>query len=194
MSCSLSLSLSFRLIPWSAGALWVHFPARASKTLSRRRSAPSPHREGTWGLREQSKPRTGALLAFCINQGISASFSLLYCLISRLWTTRFRSIKGPQHWGKKIFWIACCSFPSPIYESEKRKWSLSVMSDTQRSHGLQPSRLLCPWNFPGKSTGVGCHYLLHILSYKLGIFSRDKNQKSRLTNYHKAIHIKERGL
>ena len=28
------------------------------------------------------------------------------------------------------------------------------------SNGLQPPRLLCPWDFPGKSTGVGCHFLL----------------------------------
>ena len=28
------------------------------------------------------------------------------------------------------------------------------------SHGLQSTRLLCPWNFPGKNTGVGCHFLL----------------------------------
>ena len=34
------------------------------------------------------------------------------------------------------------------------------MSDSSRSHGLQPTRLLCPWDFPGKSTGVGCHCLL----------------------------------
>ena len=26
-------------------------------------------------------------------------------------------------------------------------------------HGLSPTRLLCPWNFPGKNTGVGCHFL-----------------------------------
>ena len=26
--------------------------------------------------------------------------------------------------------------------------------------GLCPSRLLCPWNFPGKNIGVGCHFLL----------------------------------
>ena len=25
---------------------------------------------------------------------------------------------------------------------------------------LQPSRLLCPWDFPGKNTSVGCHILL----------------------------------
>ena len=29
------------------------------------------------------------------------------------------------------------------------------------THGLQPTRLLCPWEFPGKSTGVGCQCLLH---------------------------------
>ena len=28
------------------------------------------------------------------------------------------------------------------------------------SHGLYPSRLLCPQDFPGKNTGVGCHFLL----------------------------------
>ena len=38
--------------------------------------------------------------------------------------------------------------------------SRSVVSDPQRPHGLQPSRLLHPWDFPGKSTGVGCHCLL----------------------------------
>ena len=27
-------------------------------------------------------------------------------------------------------------------------------------HGLQPAKLLCPWNSPGKKTGVGCHFLL----------------------------------
>ena len=34
------------------------------------------------------------------------------------------------------------------------------MSDSSKPHGLQPTRLLCPWDFPGKSTGVGCHCLL----------------------------------
>ena len=53
-------------------------------------------------------------------------------------------------------------FPSPIHESEKWKWSRSVMSDPQWPHGLQPTRLLHPWDFPGKSTGVGCHCLLHL--------------------------------
>jgi len=51
-------------------------------------------------------------------------------------------------------------FPSPMHESEKWKWSRSVVSDPQQPHGLKPTRLLHPWDFPGKSTGVGCHCLL----------------------------------
>ena len=53
-------------------------------------------------------------------------------------------------------------FPSPMHESEKWKWILSVVSNSSRPYGLQPTRLLCPWNFPGKSTGVGCHCLLQL--------------------------------
>ena len=34
------------------------------------------------------------------------------------------------------------------------------MSNSLRSHGLWSRSLLCPWNFPGKITGVGCHFLL----------------------------------
>ena len=35
------------------------------------------------------------------------------------------------------------------------------MSNSSRPHGLQPTRILRPWDCPGKSTGVGCHCLLH---------------------------------
>ena len=54
-------------------------------------------------------------------------------------------------------------FPSPMHESEKWKWSRSVMSDPQRPHGPQPSRLLRPWDFPGMSTGEGVPCLLRVL-------------------------------
>ena len=49
------------------------------------------------------------------------------------------------------------------------KWSRSVVSDSLRPHGLQPTRLLHPWDFPGKSTGVGYHFLLR------GIFIKGAN-------------------
>ena len=38
--------------------------------------------------------------------------------------------------------------------------SHSVMPDSLQPHGLQPTSLLCPWDFPGKITGMGCHFLL----------------------------------
>ena len=52
----------------------------------------------------------------------------------------------------------------------KTPWSLgisvscSVVSDSFWPYGPYPSRLLCPWNFPGENTGVGCH------SHLQGIF------------------------
>ena len=46
-------------------------------------------------------------------------------------------------------------FSSPMHESEKWKWSHSVVSDPQQPHGLQPTRLLRPWDFPGKSYWSG---------------------------------------
>ena len=48
----------------------------------------------------------------------------------------------------------------------KLLWSMYARSFTQlcltlcHPNGLEPSRLLCQWNFPGRNTGVGCHFLL----------------------------------
>ena len=39
----------------------------------------------------------------------------------------------------------------------KWRWSHWVVSDYSHPHGLQPTRFLRPWDFPGKSTGVGCN-------------------------------------
>ena len=50
-----------------------------------------------------------------------------------------------EHWSR-------LPFPSPMHESEKWKWSRSVVSDSSRPRGLQPTRLLRPWASPGKST------------------------------------------
>ena len=61
-------------------------------------------------------------------------------------------------------------FPSPMHESQKWKGSRSVVSDSYRPHGLQPTRLLHPWDFPGNSTGVGCHCLLPYSAYHTLIF------------------------
>ena len=41
-------------------------------------------------------------------------------------------------------------------------------------HGLQPTRLLCPWDFPGKDAGVGCHFLFQ------GIFPTQRSNPGLL--------------
>ena len=56
-------------------------------------------------------------------------------------------------------------FPSPMHESEKWKWSRSVVSDSLRPHGLQPTRILCPWDFPGKSTCSSHDNINQVSSY-----------------------------
>ena len=72
-------------------------------------------------------------------------------------------------------------FPSPMHEREKWKWSRSgcllesytVVSNSKRPHGLQSTRLLHPWDFPGKSTGVGCHCLLRQYSVAIAKQKQD---------------------
>ena len=51
----------------------------------------------------------------------------------------------------------------------KWKWCRSVLSDTLRAHGLEPTRLLGPWDFPGKNTGVGYCFLLQEIFLTQGL-------------------------
>ena len=64
----------------------------------------------------------------------------------------------------------------------KWKWSCSVVSDSLQPRGLWPTRLLRPWDFPGKSTGVDCYFLLQ------GIFPTQESNPGvlhwRQTLYH----------
>ena len=67
--------------------------------------------------------------------------------------------------------LHCRQIPHQLtYQHSTNFWgsclhACSVVSNSLRPHGLWPTRLLCPWHFPGKTTGVGCHVLLQ------GIFS-----------------------
>ena len=76
--------------------------------------------------------------------------------------------------------------------------SHSVMSNSLRLHGLQPTRLLCPWDSPGKNTGVGRHFLL-LREYKRPFIGKEILQKKNRAEginlhdfrlYCKAIFIK----
>ena len=79
------------------------------------------------------------------------------------WATRESTVRNKQSWYPRLI------------GKRKRKWesiSHSVVSDSWQPHGLQSARLLCPWDFPGKDTGVGCHFLLH------GIFPTQSSNPS----------------
>ena len=43
--------------------------------------------------------------------------------------------------------------------------------DSLQPHRVYPARLLCPWDFPGKKTGVGCHFLLQGIFLMQGLNS-----------------------
>ena len=49
--------------------------------------------------------------------------------------------------------------------------TLSI-SNSLQPPGLYPTRLLCPWNFLGKNTGMDCHFLLQGIVLTQGLNSR----------------------
>ena len=62
-------------------------------------------------------------------------------------------------------------------------------------HGLQPARLLCPWDSPGKNTGVGCYFLLqgifqtqgpnlHLLHWQVDSLPLSHQQSPTFMAYH----------
>ena len=92
--------------------------------------------------------------AICSNtDGLEGIMLLLLLLsrFSRVWlcaTPQTAAHQAPPSLGfsRQEHWSGL-PFPSPMHESEKWKWSRSVMSNSSRPHGLQPTRLLHPWDF-----------------------------------------------
>ena len=70
---------------------------------------------------------------------------------------------------KGMVYIPCSTFLSLTWTCcLVAKWCPTL----SQPHGLESTRLLCPCDFPGKKTGVGCHFLLQ------GIFlSKGSNQR-----------------
>ena len=81
------------------------------------------------------------------------------------------------------------SFPSPMHESEKWKWSRSVMSDSWWPHGPQPTRLLHPWDFLVKPSDT-----FSLFVYKCQIPNKKENRSTScflclIMNYPTLIHF-----
>ena len=58
----------------------------------------------------------------------------------------------------------------------------SVVSNSVRSHRRQPTRLPCPWDSPGKNTGVGCHFLPCYQESTEGKGPRQQQERFKLDN------------
>ena len=60
-------------------------------------------------------------------------------------------------WASKLLPLPASRFPLLSINSFMKSESVShpVVSDSLWPRGLQPARLLCPWDSPGKNTGVG---------------------------------------
>ena len=139
------------------GTLYSQGPGAGSKQLP----SGSPPRVVT-----KKEFKTGQMF----REPISAAAAKSFQSCPTLWTPETAAHQAPPFLGfsRQEHWSGL-PFPSPMREREKWKWSHSVVSDSSRPHGPQTTRLLNPWDSPGKSTGVGCRcrfqqvHLTHIL-------------------------------
>ena len=129
---------------------WVAFPFSRGSSQPRGRTQVS-HISGrfftSWAFLVESSRMTLQLL-------LLSRFSRVR-LCATPWTAAHQAPPSLGFSRQEMEWVAI-SFSN----AWKWKWSRSVVSDSSRPHRLQPTRLLCPWDFPGKSTGVGHHCLL----------------------------------
>ena len=96
-----------------------------------------------WGLKESDMTERLHFPSFPFLKG---ELSTIFCGLQYLSYDRIYSSSFPK--------VRCKLAANPcavLY---------SVMPNSLRPHGLEPARVLCPWNFPGKNTGVACHFLL----------------------------------
>ena len=86
---------------------------------------------------------------------------------------------------------AFCHYHSPMRQlsSITSCWGLvtKLCAVLLLTHGLEPAWLLCPWDFPGKSIGVGCHFLLQ------GIFPTHRSNPGLLHYRQTLYHLSHQG-
>ena len=70
-------------------------------------------------------------------------------LLRKLNSQSHQALKAGSHLPPSMKTLCCCCYVT------------SVVSVSVQPHRQQPTRLLCPWDSPGKKSGVGCHFLLH---------------------------------
>ena len=97
----------------------------------------------------------------CLISSLLRSFHL-YCSRSgrvQEWACPTVLIKS-QSKGSSVLPLKVASFRGGLFQSALA-CEFSHVQLCVHPHELQPSRLLCPWDFPGRNAGVGEHFLLH---------------------------------
>ena len=100
-------------------------------------------------------------LLISLNHHRPATFQVIQSLLLSLFTLCFSylltCVLVEGHW-----FTTFCSFRlySKLIQLHVSVCVCSNMFTSLRLNGLWPVRLLCPWDSPGKNTGVGCHFLL----------------------------------
>ena len=108
-----------------------------------------------------TKQTTKSLLKLMSIELVTPSNHLILCQPLLLLPSIFPSIRVfSSESSLCIRWPEYWSFNfsiSPFILLKSESVSRSVVSDSLQPHGLEPARLLYPWDFPGKSTGGDCH-------------------------------------
>ena len=108
-------------------------------------------------------------LVSCIQHGLAICFTYDNIHVSMLFSQIIPPLPSTESKSLLYICLFCCLtyrvivtiFLNSVYmRYDGVGISCSVMPDSLRPHGLQPTRLLCLWDFPGKDTGVGHHFLL----------------------------------
>ena len=75
----------------------------------------------------------------------------------------------PGYFSKPSILLIACLLSSCDDEMILTICACSAVPDSFPPHGLQPTKLLCPWDFRGKNIGLGCHFLLKGIFFTQGL-------------------------
>ena len=94
------------------------------------------------------EPKIHSIWRVCLQTGVGTDLGELF--------------PGAQRVGQSRSHQEREEYTSTVSRAKKpnKRCVCSAVSNSQQPYGLQPTRLPCPWHFPGKNTGVACHFLL----------------------------------
>ena len=158
---------------------------------------PSPHREGAWGLCEQSKPCVRDFIGF-LYKPRNISLFLLYFLVVDSGPPGSSPLKDfNRHLAPSRGGECTVRFLRRVLKAWAGEWARRVselqrisLRERERRKKRKTRGLKLWW-----SKGVLFNIVwVFILSYKVAIFSRDKIKTYKLSRKHEVIHMKEGGL